>query len=390
MDLEKLELSGLNVDRIRLYQDTFDKEYNEKILYLRYKDLSRWMPRDNIINNIKKRYNNNISEPRVIQLSNEKPNTLIYNLTQICREKNVKVLYELYLKFPEIFNINDHMIFFNIIIGHKNIIRITNLGSKIFCTSQRNIIRNKRDGWIYYPIYLFECMEKGFLDILDTEGRDIYLVVEYMKRNDVVEDLDLNEMQLYCFGIDYFNTEDVERNYMEYCLIERNSFYSRNKNDEWIKVISKHKESSQMPGKYNTESGGGGATVSTKEKWLCPVMYTSFLWDTNDNNTKEQPWPNIEKMDIDIDDWYRIEYASSRIITDNTNNFHSIWFFPDTDDDLIKQERVFGINLSAVNEIDIKVEFSDAVNVNETKSCIGIMSFNILVWYNGDCKNVYR
>ena len=95
-------------------------------------------------------------------------------------------------------------------------------------------------------------------------------------------------------------------------------------------------------------------------------------------------------MDIDIDDWYRIEYASSRIITDNTNNFHSIWFFPDTDDDLIKQERVFGINLSAVNEIDIKVEFSDVVNVNETKSCIGIMSFNILVWYNGDCKNVYR
>ena len=381
MDLEKLELGGLNTDRIRLYQDTFDKEYNEKILYLRYKDLGRWMPRDNITNNIKKRYQNNVSEPRVIQLSNE-PDTMMYNLSSICRERDVKVLYELYLKFPEEHNINDHMIFFNLMIGHRTLISITNLGSKIFCTSQRNIVRNKKDGWIYYPIYLFECMEKGFLDILDAEGHDIYLVLDYVKRNGNASDLGLDKIELYCMGMDY--DFDVERNYMEYCLIERDSFYSRNRNDEWIKVISKHKEPSQMPGTYNT--GSAGATVSTKEKWLCPVMYTSFLWDTAD---VVNAWPSVQRMDIGIDG-YTIEYASSRIITDNNNNFHTIWFFPDTDDDFIKQERVFGINLSAVNAIDISVEFDKSINASQTKACIGILSFNILVWYDGDCKNVYR
>lgn len=385
MDLEKLKLGGLNPDRIRMYQDTFDKDYNDKVLYLRYKDLGRWMPRDNIINNIKKRYQNNINGQRVLQLCNE-PESIMYNLSKICKNNNIKIMYELYLKFPEKHNINDHMISFNLMIGHRTLASITNLGSKIFCTSQRTIIHNKRDGWIYYPIYLFECMEKGFFDILDAKNHDVYLILDYHKRNKNVLDLELNQIKLYCVGIDYDpNKVNVERNYIEYCLIERNSFYSRHKNDEWIKIVSKNKELSQMPGTYNVDYGG--AIVSTKEKWLCPVMYTSFLWDERTNT--DEAWPSVEKMDIDIDG-YQIEYTSSRIITDNKNNFHTIWFFPDTDDDFIKQERVFGINFSVVNEIDIQVKFDKETNASKTKACVGILSFNILVWYDGDCKTVYR
>lgn len=382
--IDKLESGGLNTDRIKLYQDTFDKEYNEKILYLRYKDYGHWAPRDSIVNNIKKRYQNKTTEPKILELKNE-PGTSMYNLTQIGKSRDLKIFYELYLKFPEEHNINDHMLSFNLMIGHRTLISITNLGSKVFCTSHRSIVRNKKEKAIYYPIYLFECMEKGFLDINDVKDHNMYLVLDYAKRSTNAPNLNLDKIQLYCMSMGYPSTLQLQRNYVEYCMVERNSQYLIGRREpEWVRVVSRHTEALQMPGDYNVTSTG--ATISTKEKWICPMMYVSFLWESEEKH--EKPWPQVRQMEVSVDK-FKIEYASSRIITDNNNNFHSIWFFPDSDDDFIKDSRVFGINLTDAN-LDITAEFDETTRTADTKVCLGILSFNVLVYYHGDCKLVYK
>lgn len=376
--IESLEECGLDVSRIKSYEETD----NESILNLRYKDFGHWVPRDRVINNIKKRYQGKESESRVIEIYNQE-GTGLYDLNAIARERCIKVFFELYLKIPEKYNINDHMISFSLMIGHRAFVSITNLGSKIFCTSHRNILCNKKDKCVYFPIYLFECLEKGFLDILDTGDHNIYLVLDYIKRNSNTLDLILDEIGLYCLAVDYPEDIQVQRNFIEYCLIERNSFYSTEyRENEWIKVMSKsHNEVIQMPGAYKVN--GNEVVIETNEKWLCPVMYVSYLWSSPTSG-----WPNVQRMDVHIDN-FTLDFASSRIITDNNNNFHTIWFFPDSDDDFIKEARVFGINLSMTRGVRINARLTGN-NVDDTRVCLGILSFNVLVYYQGDCKLVYK
>jgi hypothetical protein len=270
---------------------------------------------------------------------------------------------------------------FNLVIGHRPLVSITNHGSKIFCTSHRNVVKNKE--FTYYPVYLFECFEKGYLDIEDTPENDIFLVLDYTKRNNRVPTLDLENIRLFSVAVGYPEDLPVDRNYVEYCLQERNSFYSRDPaSKEWFRIISGHKESIQMPGSYITSAYS--AEIKTREKWVCPVMYVSFLWQN-----EEQRWPSVKSMEVLIDD-FKIPYASSRIITDNHHNFHTIWFFPDSDDDFIKDGQVFGINLSTVESLAIQVDFDLLTNPSETSVVLGFLSFNVLVYHSGSCHLAFQ
>jgi hypothetical protein len=260
----------------------------------------------------------------------------IYNLSG---NDNYNIFYGLYFGLHNSLELDDYIFFFSLVIADTVVCRISNIGSRFFCSNWKNVI-NEED-FIYYPINLFEAFEKGFIDIHDISGEEVYIKIEYIRKNhdNTPEILD-NDIDIMCNQLTSIIQNKI-KNLEEYVLVEK-TYFSKDNN---IKIINEK-------------------TLSLSLKLLCPLMYITFLGAT------------VKSMSIIIDD-NEIKHASSRILIDNDSGVHSIWFFPDSDNDFIKKSMIQGVNFSIVDKIFLQVELIEK-KLTEVDVILGVFTYNVL------------
>lgn len=328
--LAKLHAENMDPRRVIDYFGTISPEYNKAIMNLDYRNLGKWSPRDAPEENIKTQYGLNFILPRKFLLNSDAKGNISFKKNS--QQHRCNVFYDLCLRFPNTKNLDDYIIYFTLVPEtlRKPIAGITTVANKLFCTNKRPI--KKGETHTIYPIYLFECLEKGYLDCLDIK-EDLYIVIKYMKNNTKAPDISENEIELWCNGIGCDNKHYL--NYNEYSMSD--SVFTTDIFDNKLKL--------------------------DKLSGIASAIYITFP----DNQ-------EVENMSLNLGSHF-LSYMSSRTYSDNEENLHVFWLFPDSDSDLIKNQRVYGFNLSLTPEVEISFEFKDSP---PRKATVGVLGFHII------------
>lgn len=337
-----LQRRGINTNRIKDFINTYSENYNNNILNLKYKTFSKFVQRSDPETNIQIRYGSFVPKTiKLIEISNG-----VFNLSE---QNNNNIFYNLELKIKKDIEstllIPDNLFLKFYIKTNKGIeiCSITTNGCKLFCNNKRETYQD--DNYMYIPIYLFECIEKKFLDINDYDG-NMYLICM------------ANNIELQCKGFRNTNMS-INRNYMEYVQSEYNDT-----------VTSK---SWNVVNNYITKQNNN-IILNIKEKNI--VQYYYFcLYNKNDNLP-------INSLEVNLDD-YTIPYESSRLILSNADNFHVACLFPDNDTDLIKKGQIFGINTYCNNGIKNIIKCNtNSIELEDISCLIGLITYDIIIYDN--------
>jgi hypothetical protein len=334
--LAKIHAENMDPKRVIDYFGTLSPEYNKAIMSLDYRNLGKWSPRDTPEENIKTTMGLNFILPRkFLLISNNKGNV---SLRQNSQKYKCNNFYDLSLRFPNTKNLNDYIIYFSLVPeGIKRpIAGITTTGNKIFYNNKRQI--KKGETHTIYPIYLFECLEKGYFDINDIK-EDICIIIKYMKLTSTASNIEEGDLELWCNAISCDNKH--YNNYNEYSLLD--SVYTVDIQDNKIKL-----EKEKLPS-------------------ICSCIYITL----QDNQ-------KIDSLSLKLGT-YKIEYMSSKVYSNNEENLHVFWLFPDSDTDLIKNQKVHGFNMTQISSLEIDINFQD---ISTNKATIGLLGFNIISYTN--------
>lgn len=317
------------MSRILEYRKTLTDKYKNTILKLDYRNFGHWKPRKDTKNSIKEWYNISRIESKNINLISKKGSN-IFDLHENSRISIIKgnVFFNLYIVTNQVIPLS-HQVSFALYYGEKQIIRLTNYGNSLFLQNRRKSCNG------YYPIKLFECFEKGFIDINNFNDDKLEIRIE---------------------GIDPGTYQLVA----DYAYLK----YSRVINENICEYIFTEDEYS-----YNNEKG----IIDISKNIVALGIYLRY-WNRDVGKV------NVLNMKVKIDKIISWDYSSSRIMSDNDNNYHNIWFFPDSDDDFLKSNKIFGLNLGSINNINISINTDKVVNdING-----GIFYYNIIEYGNGN------
>ena len=330
--LAKVHAENMDPKRVIDYFGTTSPEYNKAIMNLDYRNLGKWSPRDSPEENIKAHYGLNFILPRKFLLASDSKGNV--SLRQNSQKNGCNIFYDLNLRFPNSKNLDDYSIYFSLVPEglKKPIAGITTVANKIFCTNKRQI--KKGETHTIYPIYLFECLEKGYFDINDIK-EDIHIIIKYMKNNTSAPNIAEGDIELWCNAIGCDNKHYI--NYNEYSLADT-VFTADIIND-----------------KLKLEKG--------KISNICSLIYITFP-----DSYK------VESMNLKLGT-YQIKYMSSKVYSDNDENLHIFWLFPDSDTDLIKNQKVYGFNMSLIPDLEISFKFQGP---SPKKTTVGLLGFNII------------
>jgi len=330
--LAKVHAENMDPRRVIDYFGTMNPEYNKAIMTLDYRNIGKWSPRDTPEENIKNHCGLNFILPRKFLLMSDTKGNV--SLKQNNQKHKCNNFYDLSLRFPNAKNINDYVLYFSLVPENskKPIAGITTTGNKLFYHNKRQI--KKGETHTIYPIYLFECLEKGYFDTNDTK-EDVYITIKYIKLTSSAPSIEEEDLELWCSAIGCDNKHYI--NYNEYALSD--SIYTADIIDGKIKM-----EKEKLPN-------------------VCSCIYIT-LFDHH----------KIESMSLKIGE-HQIKYMSSRVYSNNDENLHVFWLFPDSDTDLIKNQKVYGFNMTQISELEVDIKFQGP---SITKANIGFLGFNII------------
>jgi len=340
--LEKLN-SFLNYDRIQLFINSFNHSYNNNILKMNYKYFGNIQKRFEPEDYIKLRYTN-YTLPEKIKL--KQINNNVYNLTEQFR---FNLFYNLELELPVNFDLTKNIIFS--IKNKENIIcSISLFGCDLFCFQKRNTYKIKNK--IILPIYLFECFEKKYIDINDFDN-NIYLTIE---------NINYSNIELYCSAI-VNNDRNINRDYCEFIMNEKNDFLN---NNAWINNNEKYNFI------HSSIDNSNKFVIDFNNNYFTQLYYFSLFYENNRNI------PEIKEFNVEINK-NTIPFNSSKILLNNSKNFHVVSLFPDSSTDLIKDKKIFGINFANYNNIKNNITLKNKLKDN-IYSIIGFITYNIIVY----------
>lgn len=314
-------------DRIHNYKKTEQKDYNKTIINLNYRNFGYWSPRETTEISIKKWYNVISFQTENINLiSNKNGNFDLHENAKKIDNKNI--FYNLCIEYDDSIENADFSLYY----GNKCIIRLSGYANNLFLHNRRK----SKNG--QHSIILFECFEKGFIDILSFQDKSLEIRINGLSKD---------KYKLYVDTCKLLNKENIIDK-TEYIFTEEICHFNLQNN-----------------------------ILEIDKKLVSMGLYLRF-WNISDQKKSV----NVKNMTVTIKDivW---NYNSSRIMIDNKNNFHHIWFFPDSDDDFIKAGKIFGLNLGCIDPINISLE----TNLSIDKIDCGVFFYNVIK-YNYNCSSL--
>lgn len=257
--------------------------------------------------------------------------------------KHCNIFFNLYVSLPKANNVVIQLKIENICIIQSSL-----KGSEIFCRGLRETIEGGR----FVPIYLFEQLDKKFLDIWD---------IPHFKEIDVV--LECSEpVELMCEVVKYPNPRVVYRHIPplveEYCLTET------------IKRLTP------------SEKDGAKYVFEFNSRRLSPLFYISFFKE--DTRPLSIKWIQIRLSKAN----YVIDFYNPKIIFRYKPNFHLIYLFQSNNVDFMREsEAPLGINLALVAS-PIRVEIEADEDNNLISAEVGIFEFSVIS-YQGACRAIF-
>lgn len=321
---------------------------NNDILTLNHRKLPKFSVRGNIKKYLDKYYyikneNNELYEKKIL-IGDFK--SMRYNLTDILKKNDCNILTE--LSFTTKKSSNDYIIAFSIICGDVKLINYTNKSKFI------------------HNLNILEYFETKFIDIKNFNN-DIYLCIDFCIFNNY-SNLPLNYL-IYCKAINiserYINKKKIE----EYSIIENVKFYNLINNNETYK----DKVLSNETCFYSLINEKTVKFYIKNKNIISPMIYFCFLW--SDNYLVGHP--EIESINVMINNEYVINYNSSKIMIDNENNLHYINFYPDNNNDFIKSDGIIGLDYNYIKDIIIHFTFKDSYAV-KSRICVGFILQKII------------
>jgi hypothetical protein len=289
-----------------------------------------------------------------------------YNITELLRNHNCNILTKI-----------DFMSDLKIIIHQPYIITISLVYDDVKLVSISNKSRS------IHNLDLMDYFESRFIDI-NNFANDIYMVIEFASFNKNIKFPTNIGLSCLCYNIG--ERYKIKKKICETLIVENIKFYNIMSESYKDKVINEDSKKYL----YNYINSKNSQFIIKKNNFVCPIIYFSFLFGDLQNDPKSQLYSSCDKypeinsinvvISINSTINYTIHYNSSRIYSDNINNFHYINFYPDNNNDLIKSNNLLGLNFDELHEIKINFQFNENYAEN-TKICIGFISFKNL-FYN--------